>query len=143
MLFRSRTLPLVAWIHSVDSVRLLRALEQVAAKQERSVPVLLEVNASGEESKGGFTPMEALQLVPTIHALKYVQVRGLMTMAPLQEPEACRPTFRILRALRDRLQVDFPCIKHLSMGMSNDFEFAIEEGATFIRIGTALFEGVP
>src|SRR5205809_29170 len=82
-------------------------------------------------------PAELLRLTPIIGALVHVQVRGLMTMAALQEPEACRPTFVTLRKLRDQLGLE-----HLSMGMSNDFEIAIEEGATFIRLGTVLFEGL-
>jgi hypothetical protein len=128
-----RTLPLVQMVHAVDSVRLLHTLEAEAIAQQREVAVLLEVNASGEPSKQGFAPAE----LPDLSALKQVKVRGLMTMAALQEPEACRPTFVRLRELRDQLGLE-----HLSMGMSNDFEIAIEEGATFIRLGTVLFDGV-
>jgi pyridoxal phosphate enzyme (YggS family) len=137
-----RTLPLVQQIHAVDSVRLLQALEEEAARQLRHVPVFLEVNASGEASKQGFAPAELLGLVPMLRALKQVQVRGLMTMAAFQEAEACRPTFIVLRNLRDDLchQLgDSHRVEHLSMGMSNDFEIAIEEGATFVRLGTVLF----
>ena len=132
-----KTLPLTHLIHAVDSVRLLQALELEAGKQQRQISVLLEVNASGEASKQGFAPSELASVVPTVHELKHVQVRGLMTMAALQEPAACRPTFVLLRNLRDQLRLE-----HLSMGMSNDFEIAIEEGATFIRLGTVLFEGM-
>jgi pyridoxal phosphate enzyme (YggS family) len=132
-----RTLPLLQIIHAVDSVRLLQALEQEAAKQQRQVSVFLEVNASGEASKQGFEPTALPELVPILSELKHVQVRGLMTMAALQEPEACRPTFVTMRRLRDQLHLE-----HISMGMSNDFEIAIEEGATFIRLGTVLFEGI-
>jgi pyridoxal phosphate enzyme (YggS family) len=128
-----RTLPLVQMVHAVDSMRLLHALEAEATAQQREIAVLLEVNASGEASKQGFAPAE----LPDLSALKQVKMRGLMTMAALQDPEACRPTFVRLRALRDQLG-----LADLSMGMSNDFEIAIEEGATFIRLGTALFEGV-
>ncbi len=128
-----KTVPLVQMVHAVDSVRLLQALEAEAKTQEREVAVLLEVNASGESSKQGFAPAE----LPDLGGLQQVKVRGLMTMAALQEPEACRPTFVRLRELRDRLGLE-----HLSMGMSNDFEIAIEEGATFIRLGTVLFDGV-
>ena len=137
-----RTLPLVAWVHSVDSVRLLSAMEQDAAKQKRSMSLLLEVNASGEATKGGFAPAELPGLVPTLREMKHARVCGLMTMAPLQEPEACRPTFRALREMRDQLRSELPSVEHLSMGMSNDFEIAIEEGATFIRLGSVLFEGI-
>jgi pyridoxal phosphate enzyme (YggS family) len=137
-----RTLPLVHTIHSVDSVRLLETLEREAVRLGRTVPVLLEVNASGEASKHGFAPGELLPLVPRLQALRQVQVRGLMTMAPLQEPEACRPTFRSLRELRDRLRQELHAVEHLSMGMSNDFEVAIEEGATLVRLGSVVFEGI-
>ena len=133
-----RTLPLVHMIHAVDSVRLLQAIEQEAAKQARSVPVLLEVNASGEASKQGFTPADVPGLMAVIRELQHVKVQGLMTMAALQDPEACRPTFATMRRLRDQLSLE-----HLSMGMSNDFEIAIEEGATFVRLGSVLFEGLP
>jgi pyridoxal phosphate enzyme (YggS family) len=128
-----RTLPIAHMIHAADSERLLQALEQEAARQQRAISVLLEVNASGEASKQGFAP----DALPSFNDLKHVQIHGLMTMAALQEPEACRPTFVTLRTLRDRLG-----LSHLSMGMSNDFEVAIEEGATLIRVGTSLFEGV-
>lgn len=128
-----RTLPLVQMIHAVDSVRLLQALEQEAAKLQREIFVLLEVNASGEVSKQGFKPTE----LPGLGGLNHVQVRGLMTMAALQEPEACRPTFVAMRKMRDQMG-----LQDLSMGMSNDFEVAIEEGATLIRLGGVLFEGI-
>ena len=134
----ARTLPLVHMIHAVDSVRLLEALEQEAAKQARSVSVLLEVNASGEASKQGFAPDSVADLKRQIADIKHVHVQGLMTMAALQDPEACRPTFATMRRLRDQMGFE-----HLSMGMSNDFEIAIEEGATFIRLGSVLFEGLP
>ena len=136
-----KTLPLVEMIHAVDSVRLLQALEQEAAKQQKHVPVLLEVNASGEASKQGFDTSDLPGLVPIMSELKHVQIRGLMTMAALQEPEACRPTFIKLCQLRDQLRSQtLHSIEHLSMGMSNDFEIAIEEGATFVRLGTVLFQ---
>jgi pyridoxal phosphate enzyme (YggS family) len=138
-----RTLPIAQMIHAVDSVRLLQALEQEAARQERMVPVLLEVNASGEESKQGFELDDLTGLLPMLRELRHVQVRGLMTMAALQDAEACRPTFARLRQLRDHLRPQAPQVECLSMGMSNDFEVAIEEGATHIRLGTVLFEGLP
>jgi PLP dependent protein len=128
-----RTLPIASLIHAVDSVRLLQALDAEAIKQNREINVLLEVNVSGEASKQGFAPTE----LPELGGLTRVKVRGLMTMAMLQDAQKCRPTFVRLRELRDRLGLE-----HLSMGMSNDFEIAIEEGATFIRLGTVLFEGV-
>jgi pyridoxal phosphate enzyme (YggS family) len=138
-----RTLPLVHSIHSVDSERLLLAVEAEALKQRRRVPVLLQVNVSGEMSKHGFTPEEVLRLAPRLAELQWAPVRGLMTMAPLEhEPEHCRPVFVGLRAVRDRLRRELgdpQALKHLSMGMSNDFEVAIEEGATLLRLGSVLF----
>lgn len=137
-----RTVPLVHLIHSADSLRLLQALEGQAA----NVPVLLEVNASREASKHGFAPEELPGLVDQLAALRHVQIRGLMTMAAFEEdPERCRPTFALLRGLRDRLQTalgDAHRLEHLSMGMTNDYEVAVEEGATLVRIGTALFDGL-
>jgi pyridoxal phosphate enzyme (YggS family) len=140
-----RTLPLATLIHAVDSVRLLKAIEAEAARQDRNVEVLLEVNASGEASKQGFLPGELPDLAAELSAIKHVRLRGLMTMAALQEPQACRPTFALLRRLRDQLRPhagDVHDLHHLSMGMSNDFEVAIEEGATLVRLGTVLFEGL-
>jgi len=141
-----RTVPLVCLIHAVDSLRLLAALEQYAAREQRQVDVLLEVNASREASKHGFLPEDVPDLVPHLEKLRHVHVLGLMTMAAYEEdPERCRPTFAKVRELRDRLasKVGPPHqMRQLSMGMSNDFEVAIEEGATLVRIGTALFEGL-
>jgi pyridoxal phosphate enzyme (YggS family) len=140
------TLPLVYLIHSVDSVRLLNALEQEAAKQQRTPVVLLEVNVSREANKHGFSPQELPNLIKPIGDLRQVQVTGLMTMAALESDlEQCRRTFAELRQLRDRLQSEFSPphgLSQLSMGMTNDFEVAIEEGATLIRLGTVLFEGL-
>ncbi len=138
-----RTLPLVQCIHSVDSVRLLEALDAEAAKQNLSVPILLEVNASGEASKHGFTPKEVPDLVPTLEKIRHLQIRGLMTMAAYHaDAEECRPTFTLLRKLRDKLRKKWPDFQELSMGMTNDFEVAIEEGATMVRLGTVYFEGI-
>jgi pyridoxal phosphate enzyme (YggS family) len=141
-----RTLPLVCLIHSVDSTRLLSAIEAEAARQLRIADVLLEVNASREASKHGFPPEEVPKLVPEINKLHNVRVRGLMTMAAHGEnAEKCRPTFVLVRELRDRLRTEVaPAhpLDHLSMGMSSDFEVAIEEGATLVRLGTVLFEGL-
>jgi pyridoxal phosphate enzyme (YggS family) len=140
-----RTLPLTHLIHSVDSLRLLSAIEDEAVRQGRTVDVLLQVNASREASKHGFAPEEVPGLAARIAGLRQVRVQGLMTMAAFEdEPQRCRPTFAALRQLRDRLGVELGAahpLPHLSMGMSNDFEVAVEEGATLVRIGTALFEG--
>lgn len=140
-----RTLPLVHRIHAVDSLRLLQALE--AAKAEKPIDVLLEVNASGEGSKQGFRPEEVPGLAAAIAGLRQVRVGGLMTMAALEEdPERCRPTFVRLHQLRDQLQAALgpePRLDQLSMGMTNDFEIAVEEGATLVRLGTVLFGDLP
>lgn len=139
-----RTLPLVQLIHSVDSLRLLQALE--AEAQTKPLSILLEVNASRESNKHGFAPHELPGLVPTLAGLRQVHLKGLMTMAALEDdPERCRPAFIEVRKLRDllRQQLSPPhTLEHLSMGMTNDFEVAIEEGATLVRIGSALFEGL-
>jgi pyridoxal phosphate enzyme (YggS family) len=138
-----RTLPLVCRIHSVDSVRLLEALEVEAARTRRPVDVLLEINASREVSKHGFAANELPAVVPHLEKLRHVRVSGLMTMAAYEEdPERCRPTFAALRNQRDWLRGQLGAahpIDDLSMGMTNDFEVAIEEGATLVRIGSALF----
>jgi PLP dependent protein len=141
-----KTLPLVTMIHSVDRASLLQALEDEAARQSLTIEVLLECNVSGEVSKQGFAPGALPGLVPQLAALRHVQVAGLMTMAAFDaNPEHCRPTFAALRHLRDELRLSLAPphrMVHLSMGMSNDFEVAIEEGATVIRLGTVLFEGL-
>jgi pyridoxal phosphate enzyme (YggS family) len=124
-----RTLRRVYLIHSVDSVRLLEALDAEAAKQGRPLDVLLEVNASREAAKGGFALEEVPGLAPLLAALRHVRVRGLMTMAAqVPDAEQARPTFAELRRLRDRLQTEVGAalkLDHLSMGMTNDFDFYI------------------
>jgi pyridoxal phosphate enzyme (YggS family) len=141
-----RTLPLVSRIHSVDSLRLLRALEAAAEAlaEPRPLPALLEVNVSQEASKHGFAPEEVKDMAAALAVLKYVRVDGLMTMAAYEEDaERTRPTFRALRELRDHLAAELGRpLPQLSMGMTNDFEIAIEEGATMVRLGTVLFEGI-
>jgi hypothetical protein len=137
-----RTVPLVTLIHSVDSSRLLAALDAFGRKRGTPVPVLLEVNCSGEASKGGFAPADMPAICDNAVSLSGVSVRGLMTMAAfVEDPQATRPTFAMLRELRDSLhtRTGLP-LAELSMGMSNDFEVAIEEDATLVRIGTTLFE---
>jgi len=119
-------------IHSVDSVRLAGILSQRA---EETLPVLLEVNVSGEASKSGFAADEIAGVVEEAKQLPNLEVMGLMTIAPLTaDPEEVRPVFRKLRELRDSLGLE-----HLSMGMTDDFEVAVEEGATMLRIGRAIF----
>jgi pyridoxal phosphate enzyme (YggS family) len=141
-----RTLKIDPFIHSIDSLPLLQCIETEAAKQEKNVRVLLEVNASREANKHGFAPEALGDLLPAIGNLKHVHVCGLMTMAAQEDnPDLCRPTFALVRQLAERLrpQVSPPHrFDELSMGMSSDFEAAVAEGATMIRIGTALFEGL-
>ena len=138
-------------IHSVDSAKLLEALEREAAAQRRRPRVLIQVNVSGEASKSGCRPEEAEALAASAARAAHLELEGFMTIPPLaQDPEAARPSFRTLRELRDRIQAVLdagvtgepahrPTRLQLSMGMSHDFEIAIEEGADYIRVGTALF----
>jgi pyridoxal phosphate enzyme (YggS family) len=119
-------------IQSVDSVRLAEILSR---RLEKAFPVLLQVNVSGEATKGGFAVNEVVAAVEDIRRLPNLKVMGLMTIAPLvSDPEEVRPVFRKLRELRDSVGLE-----HLSMGMTDDFEVAVEEGATMLRIGRAIF----
>ena len=141
-----RTLPLVSLIHSCDSLRLLEAIDAEAVRQGTTARVLLEVNCSGEDAKQGFEPAEVPTLVNRLNSMSGIRVEGLMTMAALaSQPEEARPAFRKLATLARELKplVDpRHALGHLSMGMSNDFEVAIEEGATLIRLGTILVGGL-
>ncbi len=129
-------------IHSLDSIRLADALEQAAAAKGVVQDVLVEVNVAKEEQKSGVMPEDAEALVRHAGGLPHLKLQGLMTIAPFTSDEqTLRCTFRKLREMRDRLAtaglLTAGC--HLSMGMSNDFEIAIEEGATMVRLGTVLF----
>ncbi len=131
-------------VQSVDSVRLAETLSARAATRDRALPVLLEVNSGGEASKSGFAPGEIESAARAIAALPALRIEGLMTVAPIvPTPEQARPFFRYLRELRDHLRAAIPLgekgWRELSMGMSDDFEVAIEEGATIVRIGRGLF----
>jgi pyridoxal phosphate enzyme (YggS family) len=129
-------------IESVDSLRLASALDERARRVGRVLPVLLEVNVAGEQSKSGFRESDLWLALPELLALSNLDVCGLMTVAPLvQGPEEVRWVFRRLRELRDRAQDRGPAnnVQQLSMGMSGDFEVAVEEGATIVRIGRAIF----
>jgi pyridoxal phosphate enzyme (YggS family) len=141
-----RTLPLVQWIHSADSLRLLEELDKQAGELGCRLNVLLEVNVSGEAAKHGFQPDELNALLPQLGRLRHVHVRGLMGMAALEGGlETARRNFAALRQLRDHLAPNAPpsvSLQELSMGMSRDYVVAVEEGATMVRIGSALFEGV-
>jgi len=133
-------------IHSVDSVRVAEALDKRAASQGRTVPVLVQVSVSGEATKHGVAAAAAVDEVRRIAAFPALRVRGLMTMAPfVDDPETVRPVFVRLRELADEIRaLAIPQVEmaHLSMGMTQDYEAAVEEGATLVRIGTALFRGV-
>lgn len=140
-----RTLPLVELVHSVDSLALLEAIDRIAGELALRTNVLLEVNVSGEGSKDGLEPDGVESLLVEAARLAHVQVRGLMCMAALEGgQDAARRDFAALRELRDRLCTRLPegvCLGELSMGMSGDYEVAIEEGATTVRVGSALFAG--
>ena len=128
-------------VQGVDSLALAEELQKQAIKQARSLPILLEVNVAGESSKFGWNPDRLLAELLQLNALNRLEVHGLMTIAPYAvDPEQVRPIFRRLRELRDRCTdlMGAP-IPVLSMGMSGDLEVAIEEGATLVRVGTALF----
>lgn len=135
-----QVLPCVSLIHSVESISLVEELERRA---EAEVRVLLEVNVSGEDAKYGILPAAVEPFLERAAAYRSVMFVGLMTMAPLvDDPEAARPFFRGLREIRDRLATLFAGryeFSELSMGMSNDYEVAVEEGATIVRLGSVLF----
>jgi pyridoxal phosphate enzyme (YggS family) len=128
-----------AWIHTVDRVDLLEKIDRRATETQR---VLVQVNVAGEPGKSGAAPADVPALLDRFAGLSHVVCDGLMLIPPLGDPEATRPHFRALRRLRDELaRVARPRVdlRELSMGMSDDFEVAVEEGATMVRIGTALF----
>jgi hypothetical protein len=136
-----------ALLHSLDSLKLARRLDRFAAEASRDLPVLLELNVGGEESKGGWDASDESQwesLMPDVVSildLSHLRVQGLMTMPPLEtNPDDSRRYFQRLRALRDRLASEFPQANwsELSMGTSADYPVAIEEGATLVRVGTAI-----
>jgi pyridoxal phosphate enzyme (YggS family) len=133
--------PFVYMVHGVDSERLARQLDKDAASANRTISVLLQVNISEEGTKSGVAPSDVPALAEVVSSFDHLRLQGLMTIpAPAVNPEDSRASFSVLARLRDslsdRLHVDLP---HLSMGMTDDFEVAIEEGATIVRIGTALF----
>jgi pyridoxal phosphate enzyme (YggS family) len=129
-------------VHSVDSLHLAQALSKHAGEQGKRLSVLLQVNVSGEASKEGMSLAETPELARQVVELPHIHVDGLMTIAPLAgDPEQVRPVFRALRLLREQLRAELPqCSwQHLSMGMTDDYSVAIEEGATIVRIGRAIF----
>ncbi len=131
-----------ALVHSVDRVKIANRLARDAVAADCVLSVLLEVNVSGEASKHGFGPDELLAAMPALMQLPGLDIQGLMTMAPFVDDETVlRPVFRKTRELRDRIRDAHPslALPQLSMGMSNDYELAIEEGATIVRVGSAIF----
>jgi PLP dependent protein len=138
-----KALPVVRLIHSVDSLRLAEEIQAAAGKLEEAVEVLVQVNAFGEKSKFGIAPAAARHLIDQIDTMLALRVRGLMTMAPLSESaESLRPVFERTRELFDEIRrsgAGGERFDILSMGMSNDFEVAIECGANMVRVGTAIF----
>jgi len=142
----ARTLPLVSLIHSVDSGRLLAAINEAhtPVNDQPPIAVLLEVNTSGEAAKHGLSPEEVEPLLAAAPNYPHIAIRGLMTMAAFEGGETiAAKNFAALRQLRDRLKPNIPsCVQlnELSMGMSDDFEVAIKEGATIVRVGSALWE---
>ena len=128
-------------LHSLDSTKLGQRLDRTRPDGEDPIPVLVQVNTSGEDAKYGFTPDGLREALPALVALPGLEVRGLMTLAPFTDDEDwIRKTFRRLRELHEQAGADCPGYEgtELSMGMSNDFEIAVEEGSTMIRLGTAL-----
>ena len=130
-------------IHSVDSVKLAKEIDKQARKAGKVQKVLIEVNLSGEETKYGLSPEEVIPFLKDISELPNMKVEGLMTMAPFYEnPEDCRPYFRRLKELMEKVKarkIENVEMKYLSMGMTNDYEVAIEEGSNMVRIGRAIF----
>lgn len=140
-----RLLPVISMLESIDNLRLLEAVDRISGELGQTTTGLLEVNISGDPTKSGFLPEEMDRVVEQLDAYPHVRIRGLMGMASLTGgPDVARRNFATLRQLRDRLQEtwsDHITLAELSMGMSGDFEEAILEGATLVRIGSALFEG--
>jgi hypothetical protein len=136
-----QALPLFEVIHGVDSVELLHEIQRIAGDLGLYPRVLLQVNVAGESSKYGFSPQRLLSEVEQISRADRVQIEGLMTIPPLApNAEDSRRYFVQLRQLRDRLETEFRLpLPHLSMGMSSDYRVAVEEGATYVRVGTAIF----
>ena len=140
-------LPWIDMIHSLDSLRLAEELDTQAAKLDRKIPILIQVNAADEPGKHGVAVAATTHLAEQIVSLEHLEVRGLMSMAPLTEdPEIGRRVFVRVRELFEEIVSERTCgpgFRELSLGMSSDFEAGIEAGATMVRIGSALFEGIP
>jgi pyridoxal phosphate enzyme (YggS family) len=139
-----RAVKLFDYIHSLDSVELAQRLDDMCQIEGRlELPVLIQINLGGEETKTGIDPPDLTQLLATVNSCRRLQLIGLMTLPPyFENPDCARPYFKTLRELRDDLRGQGSFDEHageLSMGMSHDFEIAIEEGATIVRVGTAIF----
>jgi hypothetical protein len=130
-------------IQSVDSIHLAQEIQKRALTLNRKIPIFLEVNTSGEQTKYGFNPDELFSAIGTIKSMSNLSIDGLMTIGPglaIENPEASRRSFRLLFELKTIAEAEFKIqLPYLSMGMSSDFEIAIEEGSNMIRIGTAIF----
>jgi hypothetical protein len=141
-----KALPVTHLVHSLDSIYLADTINRVAGEQGRDAQALIQVNISGEASKFGLEPDEALALVGRAEQWPNLRILGLMTMAPLvSDPETVRPIFAGLRQLAERIRSEAPSratMEHLSMGMTQDYVQAVEEGATIVRIGTAICSGL-
>ncbi len=130
-------------IQSVDSLRLAKKIDEECKKIAKTMPVMLEVNTSGEEQKNGFLPDEVINSLKEISQLESLKIIGLMTLAKFESnPENCRESFKLLKDLfkqAQTLNIPNTDLRHLSMGMSNDYKVALEEGSTIIRVGTGIF----
>jgi pyridoxal phosphate enzyme (YggS family) len=127
-------------IHSVDSLELAEEIDIKAKKINRTVDILIQINSSGEPQKYGLSPDDAKNVCKDIFKLKNVRMKGLMTMAKLTDnKDEIRGSFKMLKTKFDEMKPEFPDFEHLSMGMSGDYEIAIEEGSTMVRIGSAIF----
>ena len=135
--------PCFEFIHTVDTFKLAKEINKQAAKINKVQNILIQVNISGETTKSGTTENDAVDLAREISSLDHVALKGLMCMPPFfADPEEARPYFRQLAGLKDKINalcMDGIALEHLSMGMSNDFRVAIEEGATMVRVGTSIF----
>jgi len=130
-----------SWIHSVDSIRLLETINRVAHEEQRKPHIFIQVNIDSEDTKGGFELSAVLEAVTLAHQLTHVELAGLMCIpSPHPTPEQSRPAFKRLRELQDQMrELTGAGMPYLSMGMSHDYQVAIEEGATHIRVGSAIF----
>lgn len=136
----SRAAELFDGIDTIDALKIAQRLETTASTLKKKIPVMIEVKLSHEESKHGLAPEDLPELLAAMKDLEWIQAVGLMTVPPWSEDaEAARPYFRRLRQLRDESQKAHPALTQLSMGMSNDFPVAIEEGSTCVRVGTSIF----